>query len=100
MIALASLTTGESSRIQVSEPLFSVDDPDGHAVELWRRHAERLARVAQPTGVPQLRPQDLRCASKGVVVVRERTIVGLLLALDLECQLGAGSSAQAAPESP
>ena len=100
MVALASLTNGEFSGFQVSEPLFSIDDPDGYAVELWRRHAERLARVAQPTPAPQLRPQDLRCASNGVVSVRARSIVGLLLALDLECHMGEESDVQAAVEGP
>ncbi|MBL4683419.1 MAG: hypothetical protein JKY37_02425 [Nannocystaceae bacterium] len=75
--------------IVVGRPSFELHDPTVYQQQLLRRRFAPLLTVASTTGAPsQFNVQALECTSQGSIRVVQRTLAGLTLEVDFDCNRG------------
>lgn len=75
--------------IVVGRRSLQLDNPTEYRQQLLQRRFAPLLAVARTTGAPsQFNVQALECTSQGSVRIVQRTLVGLTLEVDLDCNRG------------
>ncbi|NOY89574.1 MAG: hypothetical protein GXP55_00095 [Deltaproteobacteria bacterium] len=77
----------EDGVVRRGAPLLTVDQPEAYRAELLTRAFRDLRAVAATTDTPpQFTAEATRCTSAGHVVIRSRSLTGIVLGVDFSCQ--------------
>ncbi len=77
----------EDGVVRRGAPLLTVDHPEAHRAELLTRAFQDLRAVASTREAPtQFDADATRCTSAGRVIIRSRSLDGIVLGVDFKCE--------------